>query len=138
MKFDDLIIAGFNYTKLPKAGHSLIYEVRSPLPPGEGGRRPGEGLIAETFAIRALTRRYAPALSRRERAFLTSIFVRILALFLRSGYRLIADPLFDKVAGMVCALAQIELPAILCGLFMRLEVGRNRRLTEAADFFRLF
>ena len=62
----------------------------------------------------------------------------LLDLFLGSGYRLVANPLFDKVAGMVGALFEIQVAAITLPLFYGLELCRHGISTESADFFRLF
>ena len=54
-------------------------------------------------------------------------------LFWRSD-GLIADALFDEVAGMIRALLEIQVPAILRCLFDGLEVRWNGILAEPADF----
>src|SRR5262249_19216972 len=64
--------------------------------------------------------------------------VEVFHLLLGSRYGLVSDALFDEVAGMICALIQIHLPAISRSLLLSFELRRNRIPTKAGDFFRLF
>src|SRR6516165_9111432 len=57
----------------------------------------------------------------------------LLGLLLRSGYRRVADPLFNEITGMVGAFLEIQVPTIFLSVFHSLELRRNRILSEAAD-----
>src|SRR6266481_6002538 len=67
----------------------------------------------------------------------TRLFLDFFRLFLWRRNRLIPNALFDEVTRMVGSAFQVQLPAVLLGFFLGLELCGNRIASEPADFFGL-